>query len=454
MSKGLWGADTTDERKPTWPWVSEYIGYANCFATGGGWTVRWPWGDEVIVALSNLTTKLGTANLLSSAVISATNNGDATSGWLANATSQQLLIYVSFNEAVHVTGTPTLDLISTTGVANGGTPANITLSYNSASSNLSAGKIAFGNDSFSLASAGYGDDTLVANSSSVVASWDTIHDAESGVAIANGVPAAVSLTIPVYQDKPTHVATLRVGTAQDTTNQQIGFALDFSQEVVVTGAPYIIAIGPNTDIANTKLTYNAAASNTSLGNLVFQSALTDFSTLTGNCQFTLTTNGASTNSSDGWGGIAGPAPVSKVVTHGVIVGNTFTVVQNEPFLSGNTLRTGANATNSTAQTVSFTIRFDRSVLVNTSIAVPTIRAISNHASFSNVTLAYASGTGSGNLVFSNTGLDLSTAANGAYHVNSTSVITGWNAISNTGVASELTGVATGIVANVVYLITA
>lgn len=444
MSKGLWGADQTDERKPTWPWVSEYIGYANCFATGGGWTVRWPWGDEVIVALSNLTTKLGNSTVGTLSVLAY-----PAAGYLVNAASQELAVLVNFNEPVHVTGTPTLALISAAG------EANITLSYNATSSDLTAGKVAFSNADFSLGTSGYAGDDLVANASSVVSGWDTIHDAETGNTVANGVPAGVSLTIPVYQQKPIHVTTLRVGSAQDTTNQQIGFALDFNDAVVVTGTPFVIAIGPNTDIANTQLTYNAAASNTSLGNLVFQSAANlNFSTLTGNCQFTLTTNGASVNSSDGWSGITGPAPVLGVVAHGVVVANTFTVVQNEPFLSGNTLRTGANATNGSAQTISFTIRFDRAVLVNTSIATPTIVGISNHASFSNATLSYASGTGSGNLVFTAANLALTGASNGAYHVNSTSAISGWNAISNTGIASELTGTATGIVANAVYVITA
>ena len=312
MSKGNWGADTTDERKPTWPWVSEYIGYANCFASGGGWTVRWPWGDEVIVALSNLTSKLGTAN--ASAVLVYAYPAV---GYLANTALQDLYVQVDFNEAVHVTGTPTLDLISTTGAANGGSPANVTLSYNAAASDLTAGRVVFGNGNFSLNSVGYGNDTLVANSSSVVSAWIAIHDAVSAVAVANGIPAASSLTIPVYQAVPVHVATLRVGAAQDTTNQTIGFALDFNEAVVVTGTPFVIAIGPNTDIANTKLSYDAATSNLSLGNLVFKSAATqDFSALTGNCQFTLATNGASVNATDGWAGITGPSPVLGVVAPG------------------------------------------------------------------------------------------------------------------------------------------
>ena len=441
MSKGLWGADTTDERKPTWPWVSEYIGYANCFATGGGWTVRWPWGDEVIVALSNLTTKLGTANESGIEVYAL-----PAAGYLINASSQTLQVLVNFNEGVHVTGTPTLDLISTAG------EANITLSYNASVSALDAGRVVFGNASFTLGTAGYASDTLVANSSSPVGNWDTIHDAASGVAVANGIPAALSLTIPVYQDVPVHVATLRVGTAQDTTNQQIGLALDFNSDVVVTGTPFVIAIGPNTDIANTKLSYNAAASNTALGNLVFQSlANLDFSALTGNCQFTLTTNGASTNATDGWTGISGPAPVLKVVAHGVIVANTFTVVQNEPFLSG-TLGS-ANVTNAAAQVLAFTLVFDRAAVVNTTGGQPSVVAISNGA-YANIVLNYATGTGTTNLVFQSASLDLSAVANQAWFVNSTSVIAGFSRISNTGISSSLTGVLTGGVSNTGLLVSA
>ena len=442
MSKGNWGADTTDERKPTWPWVAEYIGYANCFATGSGWTIRWPWGDEVLVALSNLSTKLG-----NSSITEVLAWVFPTSGYLVNAATQTLQVAVSFNEAITVSGTPTLVLISTAG------ESNITLSYNSASSNLASGKLVFSNQSFTLGTSGYASNTLVVNSSSTVTGWDGISDAETANDVANGVPTAESLTISVYQEKPVHVATLRSGTAKDTTAQQIGFALDFNDVVVVTGVPFVIAIGANVGVANTKLSYNAAASNTAIGNLVFQSAANlDFTALTGNSTYTLTTNGASTNTTDLWAGITGPAPILGVVTHGVVVANTFVVVQNEAFLSGN--KGGANVTNSTAQVVAFTLVFDRSVLVNTAVATPTILAISNHASIANATLSYASGNGSSNLIFQSANLDLSTAANGYYFVNSTSTIVGFNAISNTGVASDLTGVLTGAVANTTRLVSA
>jgi hypothetical protein len=438
MSKGNWGADTTDERKPTWPWVSEYIGYANCFATGGGWTVRWPWGDEVIVALSNLTTKLGTAT--ETEVLLGTIGGSY--AVLANVSGEAVSVIVAFNEAVHVTGTPTLDLVSTAG------EANITLSYNAASSNLETGKVVFSNQSFTLGTAGYAGNTLIADANSTVSNWDTIHDAASSVAVANGIPSGLQLVIPVYQEKPVHVATLRVGTAKDTTNQQIGFALDFNDVVQVTGVPYIIAIGPNTDIANTKLSYNAAASNLALGNLVFQSDPTDFSALTGNCQFTLTTNGASTNSSDGWSGIKGPLPLESVVAHGVIVANTFTVVQNEPFFSA--LLDGANVTNSTAQVVTFGVKFDRAVVVTG--AIPTITAIGT-SGLANLTLTYASGNGTANIVFSSAATDMSALANGTWVVNASSTLTNFSAISNTGVAFSANSIA-GSAANTVALVSA
>lgn len=447
MSKGNWGADTTDERKPTWPWVAEYIGYANCFASGGGWTVRWPWGDEVIVALSNLTTKLGTANEAGLAVYAL-----PAAGYLVNSAAQSLQVLVEFNEAVTVSGVPTLSLISATGAANGGNPANVALSYNASVSDLTAGRVVFGNNTFSMAAGGYGGDSLVANSSSIVANWDTIEDAGSTANVANGIPAALSLTIPVYQAVPIQTLTLRAGTAQDTVNQAIGFELDFNQALTITGTPFVIAIGPNTGIANTKLSYVAASSNTANGQLVFKSAANlDFSALTGNCAFTLTTNGASVNTTDGWTGIVGPAPVLGVVLHAIVVANTFTVVQNEPFLA--TTAAGANVTNAAARTITFGITFDRAVLVNTSIATPTVLAISNGAS-ANVSLAYVSGSGSANLVFSSAPQDYTLAANEAFFVNDSSTITGFGAISNTGIVCSLTGVLTGAVSNHTFLVSA
>ena len=313
MSKGLWGADTTDERKPTWPWVSEYIGYANCFATGGGWTVRWPWGDEVIVALSNLTTKLGNASILTTGLALL----NPTTGYFVNAATREAELAVMFNEAITVTGTPTLQLI-TTGVGE----ANVVLSYNSTASVLTAGKLVFSNGDFSLGTGNFASSNLVVNSSSIVAGWDGIKDAGNANVVANGIPAAVSTAFVVYQQKPIHTATLRVGTANNSVNGQIGFALKFNEAVVLGGNTVpitMLAIGnANAVDGNVSLSLNVTASNTSLGNLVFQSAVIDFSNVNA-AIYTIN----STSTLAGWSGIRNA--IGGVVTNSVIVANTFTI---------------------------------------------------------------------------------------------------------------------------------
>ena len=311
MSKGNWGADTTDERKPTWPWVAEYIGYANCFATGSGWTIRWPWGDEVLVALSNLSTKLGVAN-----VTQVIAWAYPTAGYLVNVAAQTLQVAISFNEAVAVSGTPTLVLISTAG------QANITLSYNAASSNLASGKLVFGNTNFTLGAAGYAANTLVVNSTSSVANWNTITDVATANAVANGVPAASSLVITVKQEKPVHVATLRVGSANSSVNGQLGFALDFNQAIVISGNTAAISLRAIADAnavnGNLVCSYVAASSNLSLGNLVFQSALTDFT----NANAAIYTIN-STSVLAGFDGIRND--IGGVTLNTIAVANTFTV---------------------------------------------------------------------------------------------------------------------------------
>lgn len=311
MSKGNWGADQTDERKPTWPWVSEYVGYANCFATGGGWTVRWPWGDEVIVALSNLTTKLGNSS------IGSLTYTPISGMYLVNAASQALHVVVGFNEAVTVSGTPTLQLIS-----GNASHSNVTASYNSAASNLSSGKVVFSNQSFTLAQVGYAANSLVVNSTSVVSGWDGISDAGNANDVANGIPSSFSLSIPIYQEKPVHVATLRVGTANSSVNGQIGFALDFNELLVLGGNSEAITLraiaDANATNGNLVCTLNVSASNLALGNLVFQSAVTDFNNVNAGI-YTINTTSVLT----GWDGIKNS--IGGVVANSIIVANTFTV---------------------------------------------------------------------------------------------------------------------------------
>lgn len=444
MSQSFWGSNANSEIKPVWPWVSEYIGYANCFATEGGWSVRWPWGDEVIVALSNLTTKLGTANAVNLLLGSAT----PAVGWLTNAATQTVRVDLCFNEAVHVTGTPTLALISEVGAANGGSPANITLSYNASASSLETGKVAFSNQNFSLASVGYGVDTLVANSTSAVTNFNTIHDAASGAAVATSIPAALSLEIPVYQVAPIQTLDTRIGSAKDTSGQYLGFLFTYSSPVTVTGTPYLNIFGPNTDIANLVAYYNSANSNLAAGEVAFITEAQNFHLLTGNAQFTL--NASSANASSGLDGIkdyvvpGNPRSASATVA----VGNTFTVVQNEPFFSA--LLDGADVTNALAQVVTFGIKFDRAAVVTG--GTPTVLAIGTDG-LANLTLSYASGNGTTNLVFSSLATDLTAKGNGTWVINASSTLTGFGYISNTGVVVEATSIA-GSAANVVALVSA
>lgn len=182
-----WGSDTNDESKPNWTWLTSPgrdgadPKSANVFATGRGWVHRWPWGDEVIVAIGGLNTNLGVASI-GELFIPDTP--------VVNAELQSLRVLVQFNEAVEVTGTPTLEAIGT------GTTANVTLSYDSGESDPEAGKLVFLNADVDL-SAATPDDTLTVNSTSVVAGWNGITDAVSAAVVSNGITAGLSAVFTV-----------------------------------------------------------------------------------------------------------------------------------------------------------------------------------------------------------------------------------------------------------------
>jgi hypothetical protein len=428
MSTGFWGADTSNEIKPIWQWVRDADianGAANTFASDGGWTYRWPWCDEVIVAIGNLPVKLGAANL---------DNAYATvnTAALVNTTAQKIGVLVCFNEAVHVTGVPTIDLI-TTGT---GTAANVTLSYNAAASDLSCGKVLFSNLAFDLNHADYANTTLVLNSSSIATGWNTIHDAANGTTVANGIVSTVEdaiedpgLSEHVYQTQPVLADVHRFGTAVDSTGQVIGFELKFSGETpfTVTGVPTINALPTTAVTANVVLSYNAALSTLTTGNLVFVSTAQDYSDLTENGVYTINATSVVT----GFTGIKDANAQTPANTSRITIANTFTVVQGEPFQIATTV--GANIETLTNRTLSFLLQFDRAVVVNTS-AKPTIRAISDNTTFANASLLYASGTGTDTLTFSNV-VDMSTqTTNQTFVVNATSVLTNFGSISNGGVS--------------------
>ena len=186
-----WGSDTTNESKPDWVWLTapgranSAPKSANVFATGSGWVHKWPWGNEVLVAIGNLASNLGTATLaalyaaLSAPLSKATGSG------------QTVAVAVDFNEAVLVTGTPTVVAIQA--AAN---VANVTLTYSSADSEPEQGRLVFKNAAVDLTNANVGG-TLTVNSTSVVTGWDGITDAGDASVVANGVPSGVSLSITI-----------------------------------------------------------------------------------------------------------------------------------------------------------------------------------------------------------------------------------------------------------------
>lgn len=163
-----WGATTSDESKPKWEWLSSRL--ANTFATDSGWAHRWPWGDEILVAIGGLATNLGVATLVDLLVSTAP---------VANAASQVVQVAALFNEPVTVTGTPTVVAIGT-GVANA------TLTYSSADSDLTKGFVVFKSAPLDLAAVAV-DSTFTVNATSTLAVWSGIKDAGNANAVANSV---------------------------------------------------------------------------------------------------------------------------------------------------------------------------------------------------------------------------------------------------------------------------
>lgn len=330
MSKGFWGADETGEQKPMWPQVlrPSRTGIpgtagdqsANTYATNEGWVKRWPFGTEVLVAIQGLADKLGVSNVATMLFGSILGTAADGSGKLVNAAFQGLSLKVAFNEPVEVTDAPTLSLIS-----SNASVANITLSYNAALSAANTqGLLVFENTEFTLANAGYVSQNLVVNSSSTVTGWDGIVDLTGNV-VANGVPTSVALAVPIYQEKPVQTVTIPVGTATNTVNQFVKFAVTFNEAVVLTTTPSLTAIGDGNTapVGNLTLTFTATGSNLALGNLVFSSPSTDFSAIVNAAVYTIN---ASSNV-QGWAGIKNA--IGGTVANQLIVANTFTVTTVE-----------------------------------------------------------------------------------------------------------------------------
>lgn len=184
-----WGSDTNNESKPDWGYLTvrgranSAPKSANVFATGSGWVHRWPWGDEVLVAIGGLSTNLGNASLAS---IEALANGVT-----VNAAAQTMSLLASFNEAVVVTGSPTVLAIAAT--SNG--VANVTLTYDASVSAPTAGKLVFRNTNVNLAAAGVLA-TFTVNASSVLAGWAGITDVNTNP-VVNAISAGMSAVFTV-----------------------------------------------------------------------------------------------------------------------------------------------------------------------------------------------------------------------------------------------------------------
>ena len=300
-----WGGNSNNEKKPVWRWLTRGDGNksANVFATTKGWMMRWPWGDEVLVGIGGLSKNLANATMAAIEFLSPS--------YIANSTNQTIKLRVLFNEAVTVTGTPTVDLTS-----NGAT-ANVRLTYASSESDLTAGKLVFTNTTLDKSSAAIGE-AFTANANSVLTGWDGIKDAGNANAVTNAI-GTFTKTVVVKQAVPVHTATLRVGTATNTANQMIGFVVKFNQAVTLTGVPTIVAIGDANAAMNLVLSYVSTGSNVAAGNLVFKSAATDFSAKTMNVVFTIN----ATSTLTGWAGIRND--INGTPANALLVANTFTV---------------------------------------------------------------------------------------------------------------------------------
>lgn len=98
----LWGVSDADESKPKWLSATDK---SNTFASAAGWVLRKTVGsrtlEEVLVAANGLATSIGQADI--TAIDWVTTAADKSAGFTLSAT-------VSYNEAVTVTGSPTLSV--------------------------------------------------------------------------------------------------------------------------------------------------------------------------------------------------------------------------------------------------------------------------------------------------------------------------------------------------------
>lgn len=310
-----WGANTTDESKPSWRWLRKGLGQiSKVYATKKGWVYKWPWGEEVIVAIGGLSTALGNSSI---SALQPLSRLVGLTAYFANTTSQNVRLAVLFNEPVTVqNGTPTLTLL-----ANNVDTANVALSYISEESTPAEGYLVFG---AAVDGSGYTPGrAVIANSSSTLSGWDKIVDAETANAVANAV--AGTATFVVKQAVPVHIGTEPIVTeVVKAENAQINFWINFNQAVTVaTPYPTIRAISNTESVANSTLVYDPVGSAPANGNLHFVSAETDWSALEANVLFTCN----STSTLANWSSIRND--IDGTPANALLVANTITVVTEE-----------------------------------------------------------------------------------------------------------------------------
>lgn len=167
-----WGTSTSNESKPNWLTDEQK---ERTYATAAGWTIKQEGGvEEVLVAVRGLGSRLGSAS------ISEVRFG---SGTYAAGTTKS--VKISFNEAVAVTGSPTL-------VVTGSVAGAITATY--ASINATNNVLTF---NFTVPAAGQ---NLSVGAQTIALAGGTINDpsavaADRTIALAAGQGAGTKTTV-------------------------------------------------------------------------------------------------------------------------------------------------------------------------------------------------------------------------------------------------------------------
>lgn len=153
----LWGTSAANESKPKYLTDEQK---EQCYATGAGWAIKRPDGEEeILVSIRGLSTRLAAASI--------TEVKFASGSYVAGATKS---VKVSFNEKVAVTGNPTL-------VVTGSVAGAVTATY--ASTNANGTVLTF---NFTVPAA---DNVLTVGAQSVSLAGGTIVEQAAGATAAS-----------------------------------------------------------------------------------------------------------------------------------------------------------------------------------------------------------------------------------------------------------------------------